>query len=94
MATDSSMRNIAEVEQYAKNLENVSNQVKQVFDRVKHQTDQIGQNWNDTQFNTFREHFEQNIQKQVEGICMTLQRLALYAKKQCEFHYMTRQQRF
>lgn len=93
MAADTGMRNIAEVEQYAKNLENVSYQVKQVFDHVKRQTDQISQNWHDTQFEMYREQLNQNILKEVEAICAQMQRLGLYAKKQCEYHRMAQQHR-
>ena len=93
MAADTGMKNINAVENYAKNLNSVSIQVKQVFERVKQQTEQISNNWNDTQFNSFRDQFNENIIKQVEGICMTLEKLSMYAKKQCEFHTMAQQHR-
>ncbi|MBQ0046760.1 MAG: WXG100 family type VII secretion target [Prevotellaceae bacterium] len=91
MAADTGMRNIAEVEQYSKNLENISMQVTQVFQRLKQQTEQISQNWHDSQFQLYKEQFDQNITKEVEGICGTLQKLSIYAKKQCEFHRMAQQ---
>lgn len=91
MAADSVMKNIGEVEQYAKNLENVSIQVTQVFQRVKQQTDHIQQSWSDDSFHAFKEQFDQNIMKEVEAICGLLQRYSAYAKKQCEFHRMAQQ---
>ena len=90
---DSSMRNISQVETYAKSLEQVSRQVEQVFDKLRSQTDVISQNWSDSQFNEFRAQFNENILKQVKGTCATLQRLSDYIKKQCEFHRMAQQQR-
>ena len=91
MTADTGMQNIAEVERYANNLENVSIQVKQVFDRLKQQTDQISQKWHDSQFQMYQEQFNQNIMKEAEGICASMQRLSMYAKKQCEFHRMAQQ---
>lgn len=88
---DSSMRNISQVENYAKSLEKVSQQVEQVFDKLKRQTDEVGQNWSDSQFEEFRAQFNENIIKQIKGTCATLLRLSQYTKKQCEFHRMAQQ---
>ena len=88
MATDSSMKNISGVETYAGNLKKVSQQVDWIFKQLKKQTDSVGQNWSDSQFNEFREQFNQSIMKQIDGICLTLDRLSKYTKKQCEFHRM------
>ena len=91
MATDSSMKDISRVETYSKSLMRVSQQVEQVFDKLKKQTDIIGQNWSDSQFNEFRAQFNESIVKQIKGTCATLQRLSEYTKKQCEFHRMAQQ---
>ena len=91
MATDSSMKDISRVETYSKSLMQVSQQVEQVFDKLKKQTDIIGQNWSDSQFNEFRAQFNESIIKQIKGTCATLQRLSEYTKKQCEFHRMAKQ---
>lgn len=88
---DSSMRNIAQVESYARSLEQVSQQVNQVFQQLKKKTDEVGRNWSDSQFNEFRAQFEESIIRQIEGTCATLQRLSIYTKKQCEFHKMAQQ---
>ena len=91
MATDSSMRDISRVETYAKSLQQVRQQVEQVFDKLKKQTDIVGQNWSDSQFNEFRAQFNESIIKQIKGTCATLLRLSEYTKKQCEFHRMAQQ---
>ena len=91
MATDSSMKDISRVETYSKSLMQVSQQVEQVFKKLKKQTDIIGQNWSDSQFNEFRAQFNESIIKQIKGTCATLQRLSEYTKKQCEFHRMAQQ---
>ena len=91
MATDSSMKDISRVETYSKSLMQVSQQVEQVFDKLKKQTDLVGQNWSDSQFNEFRAQFNESIVKQIKGTCATLQRLSEYTKKQCEFHRMAKQ---
>ena len=54
---DSSIRNISQVETYARSLQQVSQQLEQVFERLRIQTDQTGQNWSDSQFNEFRAQF-------------------------------------
>ena len=91
MANDSSMKDISRVETYSKSLMQVSQQVEQVFDKLKKQTDIVGQNWSDSQFNEFRAQFNESIVKQIKGTCATLQRLSEYTKKQCEFHRMAKQ---
>ena len=85
------MKDINRVETYAKSLQQVSVQVEQVFDKLKRQIDEVGQNWSDSQFNEFRAQFNESIIKQIKGICATLQRLSDYTKKQCEFHRMAQQ---
>ncbi len=90
-SADSSMKNISQVENYSRSLEQVSVQVEQVFNKLKRQTDTVGLNWSDSQFNEFRAQFNENIIKNVKNICETLMRLSKYTKKQCEFHRMTQQ---
>lgn len=91
MANDSSMKNISQVEQYAKDLENNARQVEEIFNKLKRKTDEIGQNWNDRQFLQFQQIYNDVIIKQIKGTCETLQKLSVYAKKQCEFNRMAEQ---
>lgn len=88
---DSSMKNISQVENYAKSLEQVSYQVNQVFQQLKRKTEEVGNNWSDSQFNEFRNQFNESIIRQIEGTCATLKRLSDYTKKQCEYHRMSQQ---
>ena len=90
---DSSMRDISQVETYARSLEQVSRQVEQVFGKLKQQTDVIGLNWSDSQFNEFRAQFNENIINQIKGVCADLRRHSDYAKKQCEHHRRAQQDR-
>lgn len=91
MANDSSMKNISQVEQYAKDLENNARQVEEIFSKLKRKTDEIGQNWNDRQFQQFQQIYNDVIMKQIKGTCETLQKLSVYSKKQCEFNRMAEQ---
>lgn len=86
MAADSSMKNIAQVEQYARELESVSRQVTDIFSRLKRRTDEVGMNWSDAQFQQFRQMYNDIIMLQTKGICANLQNLAIYTKKQCEYN--------
>ena len=88
---DSSMRDISQVETYARSLQQVSQQVEHVFERLRQETDRTGQNWSDSQFNEFRAQFNENILKQIKGVCATMLRLSDYAKKQCEYHRVAQQ---
>ena len=88
MAADSSMKNIAQVEQYARDLEAISRQVAEIFGRLKRKTDEIGQN---SQFQQFQQIYNDVIMKQTKGTCETLQKLSIYTKKQCEFNRMAQQ---
>ena len=86
MAADNAMKNIAQVEQYSKYLESTSNQINDIFTKLKKKTDDIGQNWSDSQFQQFRQMFDDVIMKQAKGISETLVKLSIYTKKQCEFN--------
>lgn len=91
MAADSSMKNIAQVEQYAKDLDTISKQVADIFNQLKRKTDAIGQNWSDSQFQQFHQIYNDIIMKQTKGTCETLRKLSIYTKKQCEFNRMAQQ---
>ena len=88
MAADSSMKNIAQVEQYSKDLESMSNQINDLFNKLKKKTDNIGENWSDSQFQQFQQMFDDIIMKQAKGISETLVKLSMYTKKQCEYNRM------
>lgn len=85
------MKNIAQVEQYAKDLESISRQVSELFSKLDKKTKQVGENWSDSQFQQFRQVFDDVIMKQTKGICDTLVKLSMYTKKQCEYNRMAQQ---
>lgn len=91
MAADSSMKSIAQVEDYSKQLASVSREVNKMFSSLKKKTDEIGNNWSDSQFQQFHQMFNDIIMRQVQGMCDTLQKLSIYSKKQCEFNRMANQ---
>lgn len=91
MANDSSMKNISQVEEYAKRVESDAHKVEEIFSQLKRKTDEIGQNWNDRQFQQFQQIYNDVIVKQIKGTCETLQKLSVYTKKQCEFNRMAEQ---
>lgn len=91
MANDSSMKNISQVEEYAKRVESDARKVEEIFSQLKRKTDEIGQNWNDRQFQQFQQVYNDVIMKQIKGTSETLQKLSVYAKKQCEFNRMAEQ---
>lgn len=91
MANDSSMKNISQVEQYAKDLEYTARQIEEIFSKLKRKTDEIGQNWADSQFQQFHQIYNDVIMKQAQGTVQTLQKLSVYTKKQCEYNRMAQQ---
>lgn len=88
---DSSMQNISQVEIYAKLLDSVNVEVTRIFDNLKRKTDEVGGNWSDAQFEQFHEMFNNNIIKQIKGICLTLENLSKYTKRQCQVHHQAQQ---
>lgn len=91
MPADSSMKDIAQVEQYARDLDVISRQVEDIFNKLKRKTDTVGQNWSDSQFQQFHQIFNDVIMKQTKGTCETLAKLSVYTKKQCEYNRMAQQ---
>lgn len=94
MANDSSMKNISQVEEYVKLVKFDALKVEDIFSHLKRKTDEIGQNWNDRQFQQFQQVYNDVIMKQIKGTCETLLKLSVYAKKQCEFNRMAEQHKF
>lgn len=91
MAADSSMKNISGVQEYARELDTISRNLMEIFQKLKRRTDEVGNNWQDAQFEQFHQIYNDVIMKQAEGTVQTLQKLSVYAKKQCEFNLMANQ---
>ena len=80
MADNSIMGNISQVEQYGKNLQQVQQNVREIFKRLQAQTKTIGNVWKDDQFKNFEADFNQNIVKAVNEITIKMENEAHYIK--------------
>lgn len=67
MANDSSMLNIDMVEQFGKNIANVSAQTLEIFSRLGQQLQTVNSVWNDDNYDNFQDNFEHNIMKKNPG---------------------------
>ena len=61
MANDSSMLNIDMVEQFGKNIANVSAQTLEIFSRLGQQLQTVNSVWNDDNYDNFQDNFEHNM---------------------------------
>ena len=80
MADNSVMRNVSQVEQYGKNLQQVQLQVREIFKKLQAQTKSIGSVWQDQQFKNFEADFNQNIVKAVNEMTVKMENEANYIK--------------
>lgn len=85
---DSSMTNISVVESFGKNLENINQQMNQIFAKMKQQTHDVGNYWKDDMYEKFRQDFDQDILKHAQEISMKLELFSKYVERQCQFHRM------
>ena len=84
MADNSVMTNISAVENYGKNLEKAQQQILQIVQQIKKQTESIGNVWKDGQFQNFRNDFNENIYKPVMKAASMMENEAHYIKKTVE----------
>lgn len=91
---DSSMTNISAVESYGKNLNNISQQMVQIFTQLKQQTDSVGQYWNDKQYQQFRQDFSTDIMKDVQEISARMNIFCKYIEEMCKIHRMAQNQKY
>ena len=68
MAYDSSMRNIDMVDQFGKNISNVSNQTLEIFSKLGNQLSTVNSVWDDEQYDNFQENFNTNIMKKIQEV--------------------------
>ena len=80
MADNSIMSNVTQVEQYGKNLQQVQQQVREIFKKLQTQTKSIGNVWKDNQFKNFEDDFNQSIVKAVNEITIKMENEANYIK--------------
>lgn len=93
MADNSVMRNVSQVEQYGKNLEQIQQQMRDLFKKLQQQTKTIGSVWNDDQFRQFEQEFNQDIVKNVNEVTTKMELMSNYVKKMVEIHRQAQNQK-
>ena len=81
MADNSVMTNISAVQNYGKNLQKAQQQILQITQQVKKQTESIGNIWKDDQFQKFNQDFNENIFKPVMKAAAMMENEAHYIEK-------------
>lgn len=84
MADNSIMTNISAVENYGKNLQKAQQQILQITQQIKKQTESIGNVWKDSQFQKFNADFNENIFKPVMKAAAMMENEAHYIEKTVE----------
>ena len=86
MAYDSSMRNIDMVDQFGKNISNVSNQTLEIFSKLGNQLSTVNSVWDDEQYDNFQE--------KIQEVTSEMELFSEYVKKQCELHRMVKANKY
>ena len=84
MADNSIMTNISAVQNYGKNLQKAQQQLLQITQQVKKQTESIGNIWKDDQFQKFKLDFDENVYKAVMKATTLMGNEAHYIEKTIE----------
>lgn len=84
MADNSIMTNISAVQNYGKNLQKAQQQLIQITQQIKKQTESIGNIWKDDQFQKFKLDFDENIYKPVMKATTLMENEAHYIEKTVE----------
>ena len=84
MADNSIMTNISAVQNYGKNLQKAQQQILQITQQIKKQTESIGNIWKDDQFQKFNADFNENIFKPVMKATAMMENEAHYIEKTIE----------
>ena len=84
MADNSIMTNISAVQNYGKNLQKAQQQLLQITQQIKKQTESIGNIWKDDQFQKFKLDFDENIYKPVMKATTLMENEAHYFEKTVE----------
>ena len=94
MADNSSMTNVSQVEQYGKNLAQVNQQMMQIFQKMRQQTQTVGSYWKDDQYKRFAADFDNDIMKNIQEISAKMDLFSKYVAKMVEIHRMAQQQKY
>ena len=78
------MTNISAVQNYGKNLQKAQQQLLQITQQIKKQTESIGHVWKDDQFQKFNVDFNENIYKPVMKAATMMENEAHYIEKTIE----------
>ena len=84
MADNSIMTNISAVQNYGKKLQKAQQQLLQITQQIKKQTESIGNIWKDDQFQKFKLDFDENIYKPVMKATTLMENEAHYIEKTVE----------
>ena len=93
MADNSMMGNVSQVEQYGKSLNQVQQQMREIFKKLQQQTNSIGNIWKDDQFKNFEQEFKQTIVKNVNEVTAKMELKSNYVKKMVEIHRQAQSQK-
>jgi 2-oxoglutarate dehydrogenase complex dehydrogenase (E1) component-like enzyme len=93
MADNSMMGNVSQVEQYGKSLNQVQQQMREIFKKLQQQTNSIGNIWKDDQFKNFEQEFNQTIVKNVNEVTAKMELMSNYVKKMVEIHRQAQSQK-
>jgi 2-oxoglutarate dehydrogenase complex dehydrogenase (E1) component-like enzyme len=93
MADNSMMGNVSQVEQYGKSLNQVQQQMREIFKKLQQQTNSIGNIWKDDQFKNFEQEFNQTIVKNVNEVTVKMELMSNYVKKMVEIHRQAQNQK-
>ena len=93
MADNSMMGNVTQVEQYGKSLDQVQQQMREIFKKLQQQTNSIGNIWKDDQFKNFEQEFNETIVKNVNEVTVKMELMSHYVKKMVEIHRQAQNQK-
>ena len=93
MADNSMMGNVTQVEQYGKSLNQVQQQMREIFKKLQQQTNSIGNIWKDDQFEIFDQEFNQTIVKNINEVTVKMELMSNYVLKMVEIHRQAQNQK-
>ena len=93
MADNSMMGNVSQVEQYGKSLNQVQQQMREIFKKLQQQTQSIGNIWKDDQFKNFEQEFNQTIVKNINEVTVKMELMSNYVLKMVEIHRQAQNQK-
>ena len=93
MADNSMMGNVTQVEQYGKSLNQVQQQMREIFKKLQQQTNSIGNIWKADQLKTFEQELNQTIVKNINEVTVKMELMSNYVKKMVEIHRQAQSQK-